>query len=495
MHKAHPSEVSLACYKKNGYFIIFYRSCLQASSSGPYKAVIFLSFDGLHQFDVVDYIAEYPKSTLASIVKNSVVYSNARASSPSDSFPATTALFTGASPRDSGIWWDDVYDRSLYPPASNCTGPIGTECDWSEADDLNSTLITGGGSFNSSKLPLQKTAWGSCEVVYPHNFIRVNTVFEVGRENGLQTAYADKHTSYEFLNGPSGVGLSQGYFPEIASVKNTITAQEAWDDLHWSALANWTSGLYTNGTKNPDGAPALMGANFQAITWGQTDGGYLNANGSQPNRTLASALNHTDLRLGQFISHLEAIGMMNTTLLLLGSKQGQGPINAANLTEFDQSNVVAAAKVPVAFFTGDDGGIMWLKNQSQAAEAKANLLANTTVGVLNVLAGNEVQLAGYGSPYLDSRVPDLVIGAKVGYLWAHSQRFEDHGGFLPQDLNVPLIAYNPKLKAKNITSIVSNRQVATTLLQALGLPLSQLDSYRNEGTPSLPHLFKGINAL
>jgi hypothetical protein len=43
--------------------------------------------------------------------------------------------------------------------------PNSSQCDWSEADDLDSTLITGGGAFNLSKLPMQKTAWGSCEVV------------------------------------------------------------------------------------------------------------------------------------------------------------------------------------------------------------------------------------------------------------------------------------------------------------------------------------------
>ena len=71
-------------------------------SNGPYKQAIFLSFDGLHQFDVLELIAKYPNSTFNKILKNSVVYSNAKASSPSDSFPATTALYTGSSPRNSG---------------------------------------------------------------------------------------------------------------------------------------------------------------------------------------------------------------------------------------------------------------------------------------------------------------------------------------------------------------------------------------------------------
>ena len=54
---------------------------------------------------------------------------------------------------------------------------------------------------------------------------------------------------------------------------------------------------------------------------------------------------------------------------------------------------------------------------------------------------------------------------------------------------MPLSAYNPNLRAKSVNETVSNRQVATTLLQALGLLLAQLDGYRNEGTPSSPGLF------
>ena len=187
-------------------------------SNGPYKQAIFLSFDGMHQFDLVRYIATYPNSTWAKIVQNAVVYSNARASSPSDSLPGTTALFSGTSPRNSGIFWETAYDRSLYPPGSNCAGPVGTIADYSEAIDLDNTMLDGGGGFNLSLLPQQLASWGTCAYVYPHNFIRTNTVFEVGRGNGLVTAYADKHLSYEFLNGPSGVGLSEGYFPEVASV-------------------------------------------------------------------------------------------------------------------------------------------------------------------------------------------------------------------------------------------------------------------------------------
>jgi hypothetical protein len=132
---------------------------------------------------------------------------------------------------------------------------------------------------------------------------------------------------------------------------------------------------------------------------------------------------------------------------------------------------------------------MWLENASDAAKAQANLLSNSSLGISYVLIGAEITLAGYGSPTLDSRVPDLIIGAKVGTLWNQGFEFVDHGGFLPQDLDVPLIAYNPSINAKNVTETVSNRQIASSLLFAVGLPVEQLDGYRLGESPVLPGLF------
>jgi hypothetical protein len=132
---------------------------------------------------------------------------------------------------------------------------------------------------------------------------------------------------------------------------------------------------------------------------------------------------------------------------------------------------------------------MYLNNNSDSFTAASNLLSNNTLGISYVLYGAEVEGAGYGSPTLNARTPDLIIGADVGTLWNVGFEFEDHGGFLPQDLNVPLFAYNPNLASANITQTVFNRQVASTMLQALGLPLVQLDAYRLGDSPVLPCLF------
>jgi len=260
------------------------------------------------------------------------------------------------------------------------------------------------------------------------------------------------------------------------------------DSSTGSALRNWTNGNWINGTQNPLGAPALYGANFQAITWAQQNAGYLDAAGT-PNETLASAFHTADQRLGAFVDFLRTSGKLDTTLLLIGSKQGQGPINPKTEVVSDPQTVLDAVGVPVTFFNGEDGGIMFLEKSSDAQTAKNNLLGNASLGIEYVLAGDEVTAAGFGDPFLDPRVPDLIISTKPTQLWNAGFEFEDHGGFLPQDLNVPLIAYNPNLSAKNITQVVSNRQVAATMLQALGLPLCQLDAFRSGDSLVLPALF------
>ena len=47
----------------------------------------------------------------------------------------------------------------------------------------------------------------SCTRVYPHQYLKVNTVFEVARAHDLRTAWSDKHPAYEILSGPSGTGV------------------------------------------------------------------------------------------------------------------------------------------------------------------------------------------------------------------------------------------------------------------------------------------------
>lgn len=101
------------------------------ANSPTYKYVAVFSIDGLHGSDVEKYVSLRPKSTIAALLEHGYEYTNAYTSAPSDSFPGTLNQFTGASPRTTGVWYDDVYDRAFYPPYSDsktsCTGPPGAE--------------------------------------------------------------------------------------------------------------------------------------------------------------------------------------------------------------------------------------------------------------------------------------------------------------------------------------------------------------------------------
>ena len=57
----------------------------------------------------------------------------------------------------------------------------------------------------------------SCQPIWPHSYLKVNTMFEVAKGAGLRTAWSDKHPVYESFNGPSGSGIDDLFTPEIDS--------------------------------------------------------------------------------------------------------------------------------------------------------------------------------------------------------------------------------------------------------------------------------------
>jgi hypothetical protein len=131
------------------------------------KHALLISVDGLHQSDLDWYVANHPRSELAK-------------------------LATGG---------DVVYDSP---------------------DDLDSTRLDAGQGLQG--LPgniLQMTGKpqtllrpstfpvdpATCKPIYPHSYLKVNTIFEVAQGAGLPTAWSEKHPVYESFNGPSGTGI------------------------------------------------------------------------------------------------------------------------------------------------------------------------------------------------------------------------------------------------------------------------------------------------
>jgi predicted AlkP superfamily pyrophosphatase or phosphodiesterase len=93
--------------------------------SGGISHVLLLSVDGLHEEDLARYVQLNPDSALAELTQLGITYTKASGSKPSNSFPGLLSMVTGGSPRTTDVYYDDNYDRKMFPPGSDCTGPAG----------------------------------------------------------------------------------------------------------------------------------------------------------------------------------------------------------------------------------------------------------------------------------------------------------------------------------------------------------------------------------
>src|SRR5215469_5990254 len=293
------------------------------------KHVLLISVDGLHALDLSRYVKSRPQSALAWLHNRGTTFLNASTSKPSDSWPGLLAIVTGGSPKSTGIVYEVSYDRQLSPPGPNCSTK-GTVVDYSEFIDINSGLIDGGGGINPANLPRDPSK--GCTPLYPHSYLRVNTIFEVAKAAGLRTAWSDKSLGYEVVNGPSGHGVDDLFNPEIAAplsdgmAPNTdVKHIKEYDFIKVRAILNEINGKDHTG-KQYVGTPGIFGMNFQAVSVGQKTAGYADGMGT-PSAGLTDALNFVDSSIGQFIEALRDRGLLESTAIVISAKHGQAPIN------------------------------------------------------------------------------------------------------------------------------------------------------------------------
>ncbi|KAF8532740.1 type I phosphodiesterase/nucleotide pyrophosphatase [Gautieria morchelliformis] len=450
-----------------------------------YKHIAYFSIDGFHGSDVEKYVAVRPNSTIASLLSTGFEYTNAFTSAPSDSFPGTINQFTGASPRTTGVWYDDVWDRAFFPAGSNCTGPPGAEVQFAENIDFDSTLLFSGG-INPANLP-RTIIDGQCTSVTPHARLRVNTWTEIVTSKGLETAHTDKHPAYDILRGPSGTGLTTGFFPEIQAVPVTVNATIAYDQLHVNAFLDWLDGnVPINSTGSLKGVPTTFGGNFQAVSVAQKTVGYV-AGSLDFTPDLLRAIDFVDNSIGQVVAKLTAKGLLKETLIIVVSKHGQAPIDPTLFGEVDPQDVVDATNVDVLFQTADDIALIFLKNQNETQLAVNNLQnASAALKIDDIIFGERLISEGFGNPLNDTAVPDIIVRPQLGIIFTNSKaKIAEHGGISDDDRHVACFVSNPKLKKTQFQNQVNTTQVAPTILKALGLNVHDLMGAQIEGTKVL----------
>lgn len=532
------------------------------------RHVLLVSVDGMHEQDLARCVRDHSCPHIAELSRHGVTYADAHTPGLSDSVPGLAALVTGGGPVSTGLFYDDVYDRTLYPGwDTNCSTKPGIEVFLQEQvgiDNLNGgplLHLDGGGDFNPQQIPRRKTATG-CVPVYPHDFIKTNTIFEVVKKHlpGSHTAWADKHAwGTDWVNGPSGKGVDDLARTEINSIDpasvstsnpggsdytqsfsgNTATDPaylhtETFDNIHLRNVLNQINGKDSTGAKAAP-VPNVFGTNFQTLSVAQKalnseGGGYVDA-AFTPGHHVKAAIAYVDDAIGQIAAALKARHLRERTLFIISAKHGQSPADHSQLKKIgDRVSPTLGTLVggpldasgnptgvdPVtgnnAFYgsvTTDDVAFIWLADQTQRDLAVNLLQANTACPLVDAVSKLRVSGAGicadnggavidlsktphkFGNP-ADGRTPDIMVQPNPGVIYTKSKGKDmEHGGFAPDDGHVALLVSHPGLEHKVVHSPVGTKQVAPTIIKALGLKPSLLDAVRKEGTAVLPGLFEG----
>jgi Type I phosphodiesterase / nucleotide pyrophosphatase len=527
-----------------------------AQTNSKIQHVLLISVDGMHSLDFANCAKGVPAfgnepycPHLAALSATGVHYLQALTTKPSDSFPGLVAQITGGTPRSAGMYYDVSYDRALSPPAKTtpygivggaklCPSVIGTQVGFDEEIDFNYLKLDSGKVNGSSGINginpdyLPRDPKNGCAPVYPHSFIRANTIFNVVKNAGGYTAWSDKHPSYDFANGPSGDGVTDLWSPEINSIPVALPSvpgcsplpdpgaaqsSNAWtdsfqnikcyDSLKVQAVLNWIDGKTHDGSTTAP-VPNIFGMNFQAVSVGQKlvekslnqTGGYTDALGT-PSDALLAEIQYVDTAIGQFVAELKKQGLSDSTLIIVSAKHGQSAIDPNRVlripadapSDEPPSQVLSPAGVgpglPVAQADEDDISMIWLTDQSQTASSVATLSQNEGLfGQGEIFSGPSLTLQ-FNDPLTDSRTPDIIVAPNVGVVYTGgTKKVAEHGGFAYDDRNVLLIVSNPKYKPTTFVDQVETRQIAPTIVKALGLDPNNLSAVRSEHTETLPGL-------
>ncbi len=427
---------------------------------------------------------------------------------------------------------------------SNVTG---TTTEFDEGIDIDQTQLNGGAASGDGGIAsidanrLERDPKQGCAPVYPWNFVRTNTIFGVIHGAGGYTAWSDKHPSYSAVSGPgTGTNIDDYYSPEINSIvvalpgvvtptglqcspipdpsqtsawTNSFQNIQCYDTLKVNAVLNEIDGKTHNGQGNAP-VPTIFGMNFQAVSVGQKlietnfgSGGYVDAAGT-PTTELLSEIQFVDASIGEWVSELTNKGLLDSTLIIITAKHGQSPIDPNRFFPIpgpNHNNGTSPANLVASLLpwsesplnptgigpTEDDVSLLWLASSSQTANAVSIIQQNAAQAGLGEMFYGPSITTMFNAPGLppngDPRTPDILITPNYGVVYTGSSaKLSEHGGFSHDDTNVLMVLSNPSFTPSTVNTPVETMQVAPTVLRALGLDPSQLQSVQIEGTAVLP---------
>jgi arylsulfatase A-like enzyme len=241
--------------------------------------------------------------------------------------------------------------------------------------------------------------------------------------------------------------------------------------------------------------------NFQAVSVGQKlatagfgddpslIGGYADAAG-KPGNALMLQLQFVDDSIGHMVADLKTLGLYDHTALIISAKHGQSPIDRTLLRHIPDTYSTVLAHDGYGFNIADDASLIWLdpskRTEKTLKSSKADLTAaSTALGINTILDRDELKKI-YQDPKFDSRTPDFFVKSDHGVVYTTGSKLAEHGGLADDDRHVALLVSAPGLEGNTVTDPVFTTQIAPTILQALGVPWTELQAVQIEGTVPLP---------
>ena len=226
------------------------------------KHVILISFDGLHEQDVARCVASNACPNIALLAKDGITYTNAHTPGLSDSFPGLAALVTGGSPKTTG----SVLRRVVRPHPvravryQTCTRHARLErrlrrnhrhrC----AERRRTRASRRRRRIQSAGDSARERSTASASRVYPHDYVKTNTVFEVVKASVPQRAHGVGRQACVGLRLAQrtvghGRRRSDAHRDQLdrsrrrtPNYTDIYTHTEVFDDFHVQALINQIDG-------------------------------------------------------------------------------------------------------------------------------------------------------------------------------------------------------------------------------------------------------------
>ena len=247
----------------------------------------------MHQQDLDRCVAHGTCPNIAELAEHGVIYTKAFTPGLSDSVPGLAALVTGGSPLSTGLFYDDVYDRTLYPGTDpTCSTTPGVEVFLQEqvgVDNLNGGALLhldGGGASTRNRFRAARLAL----IAFPYT---PTILSRQTRSLKSSSRILGDHTRLgptSMPGGPTGSTdrrvwawmtlLAPRSIPSIRHRQpggdytqsfsgNTATDPaylhtETFDNIHLKNVLSQINGMDSTGT-NLAPVPTIFGTNFQTL--------------------------------------------------------------------------------------------------------------------------------------------------------------------------------------------------------------------------------------